>query len=79
MALTNDHNLALKLVVEQPFNTNMFNRNPYKRILQGINEIKEKYFANLLDQSTFTISSYVREMSNRQASNHTNYRSPPTP
>jgi hypothetical protein len=35
MALTNDHDLALKLVVEQPFNTNMFDGNPYKRILRG--------------------------------------------
>jgi len=78
MALTNDRDHAHKLFLKQPFNTDIFDENIYKRILQGIDEIKEKYFAKLLDLPTLT-SLHVREMSARQALNHTNYRSPLTP
>jgi hypothetical protein len=78
-ALTDDRDLAHKLFLEQPFNTNIFDANAYKRILRGIDEIEGKYFAKLSDSPTLTNSPHTREMSAGQASNHTNHRSPPTP
>jgi hypothetical protein len=73
-ALTNDRDLARKLFLQQPFNTNQFDANTYKRILWGIDEIEGKYLAKLLDSPTHT-----REMSAGQASNHTNNGSSPPP
>jgi hypothetical protein len=75
-ALTDDRDLTHKLFLQQPFNTNIFNKNTYKRILQGIDKIKGKYFVKPLDPSTFITTLHTREMSARQASNHTNHGSP---
>jgi hypothetical protein len=77
-ALTNDRDLAQKLFLQQPFKASIFDANTYKRILKSIDEIEGKYFATLSDPSTFTISPHAREISARQASNHTNHRSPLT-
>jgi hypothetical protein len=55
-ALTNDRDLADKLFIQQPFNTNLFNEDTYKRILKAIDEIKGKYVAKLSDSPTLTNS-----------------------
>jgi hypothetical protein len=70
-ALTNDRDLARKLFRQQPFNTNQFDANTYKRILRGIDEIEGKYFAKLKN------SMHTREISAEQASNHTDLGSSP--
>ena len=62
-ALTDDRDLAYKLFLQQLFNTNIFDENTYKRILQGIDEIKGKYFVKPLDPSTFITTLHTREMS----------------
>jgi hypothetical protein len=74
--LTGDCDLAHKLFLQQLFNTNIFNENTYKRILQGINEINGKYFVKSLDPSTFITTLHARGMLAEQALNHTNHRSP---
>jgi hypothetical protein len=75
----NDRDLADKLFLQQPFNTNIFNANIYERILKGIDKIKGKYFAKLSDLSKFTISLHARKILAGQVSNHTNHGSPQTP
>ena len=77
-ALTNDRNLALRLFERQPIDTDIFDANTDKSILQGIDEIKGKYFAELSDSSTFVISTHAKKMSAGQASNHTDHGSPLT-
>jgi hypothetical protein len=78
-ALINDRDLTLNLLEGQQPNANMFGTNTYKRILQGIDEIKDKYFTELSDRSTFTINTHARELSARLASNHANNGSPLMP
>jgi hypothetical protein len=77
MVLTNDRGLALKLFEGQP--SGICDAKTYERILQGIDQIKGKYFTELLDSSTFTISTHAREMSAGQASSQYNIGSPPAP
>lgn len=77
--LTNDRRLALKLFGEPSFDANISDAKTYQRILHGINEIKGKYFSELSDSSTFTISTHAREMSAGQASSQYNIGSPPAP
>ena len=74
-ALAYDRDLAFKLFEGQPPDANIFDAKTYKRILQGIDQIKGRYFAELSDSSTFTISTSAREMSAGQTSNHTKHRS----
>jgi hypothetical protein len=78
-ALAYDRDLALKLFEVQPPDANIFDAKTYQRILHGIDEIKGKYFSELSDSSTFTISTYAREMSAGQASSQYNIGSPPAP
>jgi hypothetical protein len=77
MVLTNDRDLALKLLEGQ--RAGLFDAKTYERILQGIDQIKGKYFTELLDSSTFTLSTHAREMSAGQASSQFNIGSPPAP
>jgi hypothetical protein len=65
-ALTNDRRLALKLLGEPSVDANISEAKTYQRILHGIDEIKGKYFSELSDSSTYTISTYAREISAEQ-------------
>ena len=57
----NDRDLVDKLFSQQPLNTNIFDKNSYKRILRGIDEIEREYCR------------HTREMSSAgKASNQTN-------
>ena len=76
-ALVYNRGLALKLFEGQP--SGICDAKTYERILQGIDQIKGKYFTELLDSSTFTISTHAREMSAGQASSQYNIGSPPAP
>jgi hypothetical protein len=77
MVLTNDRDLALKLFERQP--SGISDPKTYGRISQGIDQIAGKYFTELLDSSTFTISMHAREMSAGPASSQYNIGSPPAP
>jgi len=65
-ALTNDRRLALKLFGGGSFDANVCDAKIYQRILHGIDEIKGKYFSELSDSSTYTISTYARGISAEQ-------------
>ncbi|KAF8852989.1 hypothetical protein BDZ45DRAFT_93033 [Acephala macrosclerotiorum] len=65
-ALANDRHLVLKLFGGPSSDANIFDAKTYQRILHGIDEIKGEYFSELSDPSTYTISTYAREISAEQ-------------
>jgi hypothetical protein len=67
MMLVNDRELAVTLYGQKPLDPNSYNENVAKNVLRKMDEIKDRYFAELLSPSTYAISKYAQERSAAKA------------
>lgn len=67
MMLIRDRELAVTLYSQKPLDPKSYNDNIAKTVLRKIDEIRDKYFTELLGVSTFTTSKHAQERSARKA------------
>lgn len=67
-ALVKDRELAIALFDEEPIDPEYYNANTRKKVLRGIEKVREKYFEDLSDPVNFTISKYAMGLSPVQPS-----------
>lgn len=67
-ALVKDRELAIGLFDEEPIDPEYYNANTRKKVLRGIEKVRDKYFEDLSDLAKFSISKYAVGLSPIQSS-----------
>lgn len=74
-ALVKDRELALTLFNQKPLYENVFNDAKRQLVLRNLDEIQRRYFVELTNPTTYTISKYAKEALARQATQPTPHTS----
>ncbi|KAG6368517.1 hypothetical protein INS49_002727 [Diaporthe citri] len=67
-ALVKDRELAIGLFDEEPIDPEYYNANTRKKVLRGIDKVRDKHFEDLSDPAKYTISKYATGLSPAQSS-----------
>lgn len=62
-ALVKDRELAIGLFDEEPIDPEYYNTNTRKKVLRGIEKVRDKYFEDLSDPAKYTISKHAMGLS----------------